>query len=119
MTLFSVPALLIMCAGPRTQPQTPPAPAACRYRRPRPLCPLCALRFREALEAAVIVSVLLTLVEKMKMQQLKKHGARGAQTGAASTHVQGPHAAGALACLPVLPCKGLHAPAKVYMHSTR
>ena len=32
------------------------------------------IMFREALEAAVIISVMLQLVEKMKMPQLKKHG---------------------------------------------
>ena len=35
------------------------------------------IMFREALEAAVIISVMLQLVEKMKMSQLKKHGERG------------------------------------------
>lgn len=57
MTLFSVPALLIM--------------------------------FREALEAAVVVSVLLQLVEKMKMQKLKKHVWIGALTGVAISIVIG------------------------------
>lgn len=57
MTLFSVPALLIM--------------------------------FREALEAAVVVSVLLQLVEKMKMRQLKKHVWIGALGGVAISVVIG------------------------------
>ncbi|KAL4423883.1 hypothetical protein ABPG75_001184 [Micractinium tetrahymenae] len=57
MTLFSVPALLIM--------------------------------FREALEAAVVVSVLLQLVEKMKIRQLKKHVWIGALTGVAISVVIG------------------------------
>lgn len=39
-------------------------------------------RFREALEAAVVVSVLLQLVEKMKMPQLKRHGVFGAKRAA-------------------------------------
>lgn len=48
-------------------------------------CPTSPRRFREALEAAVVVSVLLQLVEKMKLP-LKKHGAgrhglRGIQVG--------------------------------------
>lgn len=57
MTLFSVPALLIM--------------------------------FREALEAAVVVSVLLQLVEKMNMRQLKKHVWIGALAGVAISIVIG------------------------------
>lgn len=57
MTLFSVPALLIM--------------------------------FREALEAAVVVSVLLQMVEKMRMPQLKKHVWIGALTGVAISIVIG------------------------------
>ncbi|PSC73283.1 Plasma membrane iron permease [Micractinium conductrix] len=57
MTLFSVPALLIM--------------------------------FREALEAAVVVSVLLQLVEKMRMPQLKKHVWFGALAGVAVSIVIG------------------------------
>lgn len=47
-----------------------------------PSCMSACCRFREALEAAVVVSVLLQLVEKMNMRQLKKHGERGGKCSA-------------------------------------
>ncbi len=59
---------------PALHPAHPPAP-----------------RFREALEAAVVVSVLLQLVEKMRMPQLKKHGAplvEGRRRGVAAAHAR-------------------------------
>lgn len=63
------------CLAPGPPPLLPPATRA--VHAPRDLSPAGAprCRFREALEAAVVVSVLLQMVEKMKMPQLKKHGA--------------------------------------------